>query len=101
MGLTVASWAGNVGDILNASVAAKNKKTELATSSIIGSQIMNLQICLGLPWMLAILIHQQNIVFYDASIFISVMVVVILILLDHGHPNGGPAQLGSHALLQA
>lgn len=52
VGLTIASWGGNIQgifklqlfiiDILNASLAAKNKKTELATSSIIGSQIMNL-----------------------------------------------------------
>lgn len=50
VGLTIASWAGNISgmylniflytnnkDVLNATMAAKNKKTELATSSIIGS----------------------------------------------------------------
>ena len=37
VGLTIASWGGNISDIMNASIAAKNKKTEFATSSIIGS----------------------------------------------------------------
>jgi Ca2+/Na+ antiporter len=42
VGLTMACWGGNISDIMNASIAAINKKTEFATSSIIGSQIINL-----------------------------------------------------------
>lgn len=51
VGLTMACWGGNISDIMNATIAAINKKTEFATSSIIGSQIINLQIALGLPWL--------------------------------------------------
>jgi len=37
IGLTIAAWGGNISDVISTCVAAKNKKTEFATSSIIGS----------------------------------------------------------------
>jgi Ca2+/Na+ antiporter len=37
IGLTIASWGGNISDVMNGIIAAKSKKTEFATSSIIGS----------------------------------------------------------------
>ncbi|CAD8102975.1 unnamed protein product [Paramecium primaurelia] len=80
VGLTIASWGGNIQDVLNASLAAKNKKTELATSSIIGSQIMNLQICLGFPWVLTMLIWQRNITFYDETISQSMLAIMTVVL---------------------
>lgn len=52
-GITLISWAGNVGDSINASVAAKAKKVDILTTSILASQIMNLQICLGVPWIIS------------------------------------------------
>jgi len=52
-GITLISWAGNVGDSINASMATKANKVDLLTTGILASQIMNLQICLGLPWIIA------------------------------------------------
>jgi len=57
IGLTVISWGGNIGDVLNSVGAAKKKETEILTSSIIGSQIFNLQICLGAPWLITNMIY--------------------------------------------
>jgi len=37
IGLTFSAWGGNISDVINASISAKNYKTELATSTIIGS----------------------------------------------------------------
>lgn len=48
---------------------------------------MNLQICLGLPWLLSILVHQKNIVFYDESISVSVRVSKREV--DGSHPERG------------
>lgn len=52
-GITLISWAGNIGDTINASMATKAKKVDLLTTGILASQIMNLQICLGVPWIIA------------------------------------------------
>lgn len=55
LGMTILSWGGNIGDTVNASVATKLNAVELLTTSILGSQVMNLQICLGLPWLISII----------------------------------------------
>jgi Ca2+/Na+ antiporter len=83
LGLTFVSWGGNISDIINCSIAAKNKQTELATSSIIGSQIFNLHICLGCPWLLANLIFGE-IPIVDSTIFISIIVVFVVVLVSLG-----------------
>jgi Ca2+/Na+ antiporter len=54
-GITLISWAGNVGDSINASTATKAQKVDLLTTGILASQIMNLQLCLGLPWIFAMI----------------------------------------------
>lgn len=54
LALTLISWSGNISDTINASVASKLNASELLTTSIIGSQIMNLQVCLGVPWLISI-----------------------------------------------
>jgi len=55
LGMTILSWGGNVGDAINASVAAKLNSADLLTTSILGAQIMNIQLCLGLPWILSMI----------------------------------------------
>ena len=55
LGMTILSWGGNIGDTVNASVATKLNAVELLTTSILGSQVMNLQICLGVPWFISII----------------------------------------------
>jgi Ca2+/Na+ antiporter len=55
LGMTLISWAGSIGDTINATVAAKLRAADLLTTSILGSQVVNLQICLGLPWLISIL----------------------------------------------
>jgi len=55
LGITLLSLSGNVGDTINASIAAKLNAPDILTSSILGSQVINLQLCLGLPWMIYIL----------------------------------------------
>jgi Ca2+/Na+ antiporter len=55
IGMTVLTWAGNVGDTLNAIAATKLRAVDLLTSSCLGSQIINIQLCLGVPWLISIL----------------------------------------------
>jgi len=56
LGLTIIAWSGNVGDCINSSIFAKKGIPDLMVTTIIASQIMNLQICLAFPWLLSILL---------------------------------------------
>ena len=67
LGITLLSLSGNVGDTINASIAGKLNAPDILTSSILGSQVINLQLCLGLPWMIYIRnakFNQHTLMFY-------------------------------------
>jgi Ca2+/Na+ antiporter len=55
LGMTLICWGGTVGDTMNAAVAVKMKSPDLLITSIIGSQVINLQLCLGIPWTFAMI----------------------------------------------
>jgi Ca2+/Na+ antiporter len=55
LGMTLLSWGGNVGDTINACVATKLNAPDLLTASLLGSQVINLQLCLGLPWIISMI----------------------------------------------
>lgn len=51
VGLVFTSWGNNVGDLTTTIISAKAKMAGQATSSLFGSQIINIQVSLGFPWM--------------------------------------------------
>jgi len=85
LGMTLISWGNNVGDTINASVCAKQGKVDTLLASILGTQILNLQFCLGAPWLvstltspgLQILISDNNIFRFFATVFFVVLAVVL------------------------
>ena len=81
IGLTLTSWGGNISDIMNATVAAKHNRIELATSAIIGSQIINIHLCLGLPWLVKNII-EGDVIFKEQSLFFSIFIVFFITLLS-------------------
>jgi Ca2+/Na+ antiporter len=58
--VSLISWSGNIGDCINASIAAKMNKVDLLTTGILASQIMNLQICIGIPWLIYMIIKSYS-----------------------------------------
>ncbi len=61
-------------------VSAKNLKLELTTSTIIGSQIINLQLCLGIPWLINNLMSGV-LIFNDLAVFDSLFAIFIIVLV--------------------
>ena len=55
LGMTIISWGDNIGDIINGCILAKNNSGDLLSTSIIGSQITNIQLSLGVPWLIHII----------------------------------------------
>ena len=60
LGMTLISWAGSIGDTINATIATKIRAPGLLTTSILGSQVVNMQLCLGVPWLISILKNEYN-----------------------------------------
>ena len=85
-GITLISWAGNVGDSINASMATKAKKVDLLTTGILASQIMNLQICLGVPWIIAMINNKienkgQLLIDFDKENVVKLFIPLIFVVL--------------------
>ena len=87
LGMTLISWGNNVGDTINACVAAKLGKVDLLIASILGTQILNLQFCLGFPWLIStltssglqILIADTNTFKFFATVFFVVLATILVI----------------------
>ena len=56
VGLTIISWGNNIGDLMNAVVAAKRGNALLSINGLLSTQVLNMIFTLGLPWSLSSLI---------------------------------------------
>lgn len=87
LGITLICWGGTVGDTMNAAVAVKMKSPDLLITSIIGSQIINLQLCLGIPWAFAMIkkyvyYNQKPSLRFDKNILEYILPAAIVVLLS-------------------
>ena len=55
IGITLITWGNNIGDLINAGVAAKRGMATLALASVLTTQIFNIQFSVGFPWFLSTL----------------------------------------------
>lgn len=60
LGMFLISLGGNIGDTINSYVAATKNAPALLSSSVLGSQITNIQLCLGFPWLLTLIKQSLN-----------------------------------------
>lgn len=81
VGLTVMAWGNNIGDIMNSAVAAKRGNAQLSVSAVMATQILNLQISLGLPWLIGILIFGE-IEIYDETTLDSLYFTLLITALS-------------------
>eukprot|EP00743_Colponemidia_sp_Colp-15_P010593 GILK01011686.1.p1 GENE.GILK01011686.1~~GILK01011686.1.p1 ORF type:complete len:443 (+),score=38.81 GILK01011686.1:144-1472(+) len=68
LGMTLVSWGDNIPDIVNVSVAVRKGWGDMAVSSAVGSQIVNILVCLGLPWLIAALSGRTILIHSDGAI---------------------------------
>lgn len=90
IGLTVLAAGTSIPDLVSSMIVAKQGRGGMAISNAIGSNIFNVFIGLGLPWLLVILIYGQNIPVVTENLVSSIIllfatVVAILFLLITRH----------------
>ncbi len=81
LGLTIISWSGNVGDSINSSVFAKKEIPDLMVTTIIASQIMNLQICLAFPWLLSLFMGIRTNISFESPMTINFFRIAFIVIL--------------------
>jgi len=84
--LTILAFGTSVPDMMSSIIVAKQNRGGMAVSNAIGSNIFDILIGLGLPWLIIILVSGSNVFVntYDLSkhvIFLLLSVVFVLILI--------------------
>ena len=73
--LTILAGGTSIPDLLSSLIVAKRGKADMAVSNAVGSNIFDILICLGLPWMVYILWTGKSVVVGTAGLTESVMIL--------------------------
>lgn len=83
--LTVLAGGTSVPDLLSSIIVARQGRGDMAVSNAVGSNTFDILICLGLPWLIFILIRGQDIVVatenLTSSVFLLFSTVVAMFLV--------------------
>jgi len=96
MGLVVLSVGTSVPDALSSILVARNGQGNMAVCNVLGSNVFNILLGLGMPWMIACLIHDEpyytgeTSIVEPALILLGYLVALILILVAFKWELSGP-----------
>merc|ERR1712146_804950 len=84
MGLTLLAMGTSIPDALGSITVAKNGEGDMAVANAVGSNVFNIGIGLGVPWLLKCMIDGDSVCIGDSdqvvpSIIILLLVVVIIL----------------------
>lgn len=92
IGLTVLAAGTSVPDLISSLVVAKQGRADMAISNAAGSNIFDILICLGLPWLIyivqtgnAVQVDTSNLLGSIALLFASIICIVFLFVYRRWH----------------
>merc|ERR1711924_542127 len=80
MGLTLLAMGTSIPDALSSIVVAKNGQGDMAVANAVGSNVFNIGLGLGLPWMIKVLIDGKPMCMLDATSEIVPSIIIILLI---------------------
>lgn len=60
MGLTFIAFGASIPDAMSSLIVAKHGHGDMAVSNAIGSNVFDILICLGVPWLIGCLLVNKN-----------------------------------------
>lgn len=105
--LTVLAGGTSIPDLLSSMIVAKQGRGDMAIANAVGSNIFNIFICLGLPWMVVLLIKggtvsvaSDNLISSVFLLFATLLAVFFLLALREWKigPNAGYLLIGVYLL---
>ena len=96
MGLTFLAAGSSVPDGISSLIVARQGDGDMAVSNTIGSNVFDILLCLGLPWLLKltvvdlggyVVILSGSIIYTSISLFATVFVTVLFVALNNWHLN--------------
>ncbi|RMZ93294.1 sodium potassium calcium exchanger 3-like, partial [Brachionus plicatilis] len=89
-GLTILAFGTSVPEIISSIIVVKKGKGEMAISNSIGSNVFDILICLGLPWLISALsdlkkpvkIYSQGIIYTVVVLLTTVVIFIVCFLIS-------------------
>lgn len=81
IGLTILAAGTSIPDLISSLIVAKQGRSGMAISNAIGSNIFDILIGLGLPWLIAILFFQNTIVVDNTNLTSSIILLFATIIV--------------------
>lgn len=80
IGLTILAAGTSVPDLMSSIIVAKQGRSGMAISNGIGSNIFDILFCLGLPWVISILLKGENVVVDTSNLTNSVILLFATVI---------------------
>lgn len=79
--LTILAGGTSVPDLLASIIVAKDGRGEMAVANAIGSNIFDILICLGLPWLIALLVFGDSVQVSTDRLWTSTIILLATVIL--------------------
>jgi K+-dependent Na+/Ca+ exchanger-like protein len=80
IGLTVLAAGTSIPDLISSLIVSKEGRTDMAISNAVGSNIFDILIGLGIPWILAILFFNEKIIVDNENLSSSIILLFATVL---------------------
>ena len=80
MGLIVIAAGTSVPDALSSILVAQNGQGDMAVANVLGSNIFNIFLGLGLPWLIKTAIDQKPLAIETAGLELSILILLLYVL---------------------
>ena len=96
MGLTMVAAGSSVSDVVSSLIVARQGDGDMAVSNTVGSNVFDILLCLGLPWLLKttavdlggyVVVESGSIVYTTISLFGTVAVTLFLVVINKWYLN--------------
>ncbi|XP_018399172.1 PREDICTED: sodium/potassium/calcium exchanger 4-like [Cyphomyrmex costatus] len=80
MGITFQSAGGNMPELVSIVILSKQGNGDMAMSNTLGANTLDILLCLGLPWMIKILMDRKDITIISGALRFSVLSIVLCVI---------------------
>ncbi|XP_077278802.1 sodium/potassium/calcium exchanger 3 isoform X1 [Temnothorax americanus] len=80
MGITFQAAGGNMPELVSIVILSRQNNGDMAMSNTLGANTLDILLCLGLPWLVKILMDQKDIVIVSDALRFSVLSIVVCVI---------------------
>ncbi|XP_071553844.1 sodium/potassium/calcium exchanger 3 [Temnothorax nylanderi] len=80
MGITFQAAGGNMPELVSIVILSRQNNGDMAMSNTLGANTLDILLCLGLPWLVKILMDQKDIVIVSGALRYSVLSILVCVI---------------------